>query len=638
MAVGLLGLVGFQLYWISNALHLQKEQFTYKVTDALQEVVRTLERQEIVYLTQQRLQAEQQRHQLQEIGRGQSVPTQKPKPTPPILAKTDHEPSTDPATAPSLTRRRKLMPNAAVTTPTDVLHPTPQPLTPEQQAIIEAFFRQQNELMAIGDWQTQLLQQQRFEQWVDQVMFGQLEAMNSQMNAEPTKIDSLKKRKMKQLRARQMLEKAEASVSQKPSAIPGITNTKSQTVAEQKTEEQSKRIKDVLKGLLMSDRPLSERVNRITLDTLLRQALLERGVTIGFDYGVQTSQAGLGGSQFLFASHGVDADRFVRDGFKAALFPNNILENGNYVYVYFPDQQQFIWSRMGLTLAGSAILILVIMACFYVAITTIMRQKKLADIKNDFINNMTHEFKTPISTISLAVEMAQEQLHTQGNPGITSAAFTDDASLPNPRLLRYLGIVRDETRRLGSHVEKVLQMALLDKGEIRLKLTAVNVHTIIENVLNTIGLQIEQRGGELDLEFEAENELVEADELHLTNILYNLIDNAIKYSPGQPHLRIQTRSLPEGVSISVTDQGVGMTKEQVGRIFETFYRVPTGNRHDVKGFGLGLSYVKKMMDEHQGQIRVESQPGKGSTFEIILPYSPTVIQPADTALKTALTK
>lgn len=643
MAIGLLGLVGFQLYWISNALHLQKEQFAYKVTDALQEVVRTLERQEIVYLTQQRLHAQQYQHQLREIGRRSSDRRVKDTvSTGRLLTQAAGSAGKRPKTASSASqrelladRRLKVLPNPTMTTPTDVLHPTPQPLTPEQQQVIEAFLRQQNELMAIGDWQTQLIQQDQFDQWVDQVLFGQLMAMNDQMRTEPTASDSLNKRKalrLKRLRAKRLVEAAEASVGKRPAA-PRVTTVKSRTVAEQKTEEQSQRIKDVLKGLLLSDRPINDRVNRMTLDTLLRQALQERDVTIGYDYGVQTSQDGLGGSRFIFASHGVGAEQFTREGYKAALFPNNIMETGNYVYVYFPDQQEFIWGRMGLTLAGSAVLILVIMICFYVAISTIVRQKKLADIKNDFINNMTHEFKTPISTISLAVEMAQEQLKVRSGQltGTDSAPVlavaggvgheAPDQTRPDPRLTRYLSIVHDEIRRLGSHVEKVLQMAMLDKGEIKLQLSPVNIHDTIENVLNNIGLQIEQRGGEIELAFDAENEIVEADALHLTNILYNLVDNAIKYSPDQPHLTIQTRSLPNGVSISVSDQGVGMTSEQTSRIFETFYRVPTGNRHDVKGFGLGLSYVKKMIDEHHGQIRVTSQPGKGSTFEIILPYN-----------------
>ncbi len=642
MAVGSLGLIGFQLYWIRNALHLQEEQFAYKVTDALQEVVRTLERQEIVYLTQQRLHAQQQQYRLRQIGRGANPPESRQTNVPlaKLAAPTPQGPKTDKSevspdrlAATSAGKRRKLIPNPAMTTPSDVLHPTPLPLTPEQQQILVSFFEQQNELMATGDWQTQLAQQQQFEQWVDQVLVSQLATMNSQMNATSGQSDSLTKvrlLRMKRQRARRLVETAEASVGKKLSQAPSVTTVKSRTVAEQKTEEQSRMIKDVLKGLLLSDRPIEERVNRMTLDTLLRQALQERGITIGFDYGVRTSQAGIGGSRFLFASHGVEAAQFARAGFKAALFPNNIMETGNYVHIYFPDQEQFIWSRMGLALAGSTVLILVILACFYIAISTIFQQKKLADIKNDFINNMTHEFKTPISTISLAVEMAQEQLQTRSGQlvgaDLPESSGTSDLGKPerrtaDQRLTRYLGIVRDETRRLGAHVEKVLQMALLDRGEIKLKLSSVNVHDAIENVLNNIGLQIEQRGGELDLAFDAENEVVEADELHLTNILYNLVDNAIKYSPEQPNLSIHTRSLPEGVSISVSDHGVGMTREQINRIFETFYRVPTGNRHDVKGFGLGLSYVKKMMDEHHGQIRVTSQLGKGSTFEVIFPYS-----------------
>jgi two-component system phosphate regulon sensor histidine kinase PhoR len=387
-------------------------------------------------------------------------------------------------------------------------------------------------------------------------------------------------------------------------------------------------IKDVLKGLLLSDRPIEDRINRLALDTLLRQSLAERGIAIPFSYGVRTRLR----PTFLFTSSGTEPKQFDAKGYKAALFPNNLLETGNYVYVYFPTQQQFILSRLGFTFGASAVLLLVILACFYIAISTIVKQKKLADIKNDFINNMTHEFKTPISTISLAVEMAQEQLRSDSTPAITQSAgllgkqsavdeLSGHSGQTDQRLTRYMGIIRDENRRLGSHVEKVLQMALLDRGEIVLQLSPVNIHDVIEKVLNNIGLQIEQREGEVDLNFDAEHEIVEADEVHLTNILYNLLDNAIKYSPGKPYITLQTRSLPEGISITVADKGLGMTKDQLSRVFEKFYRVPTGNRHDVKGFGLGLSYVRKMVDEHHGQIRVESQPDKGSSFEIILPYT-----------------
>ncbi|WP_338874218.1 HAMP domain-containing sensor histidine kinase [Spirosoma sp. SC4-14] len=617
MAVGLLGLVGLQLYWIGSALHLQKEQFDYKVTDALQEVVRTLERQEILYLTRQRIQAHEQQGGLMAIGKKEANPSAAPntasekkaKSEPPLAGRAKGK-QVQPE---SLMDQQRLAygtaPAGAVVVQSDVLHPVAHPLSAEQMAVVEEFFRQQDELMAVGDWQTQLAQQQQFNQWVDQILANELTQINSQVAA-ARRLDSLAKLKAVRNRLKQEARQRKRQQAQKDSANIELAATPPASFSSQKADEQSKMIKDVLKGLLLSDRPIEDRINRLALDTLLRQSLQERGISIPFAFGVRTKSQ----PAFLFTSLGIDPNQFSEAGYKAALFPNNMLETGNYVYIYFPTQRQFILSQMWFTFGASVVLILVILACFYIAISTIVRQKKLADIKNDFINNMTHEFKTPISTISLAVEMAQEQVN---RPLVGGA---EENSSINERLARYMGIIRDETRRLGSHVEKVLQMALLDRGEIKLKLSSVNIHDVIEKVLNNMSLQIEQRGGELDLEFDADREVIEADEVHLTNIVYNLLDNALKYSPESPHIRLVTRSLPEGVSITVADQGLGMTKDQVNRIFEKFYRVPTGNRHDVKGFGLGLSYVKKMIDEHHGQIHVESEPGKGSSFEVILPY------------------
>ncbi|WP_461150427.1 sensor histidine kinase [Spirosoma pulveris] len=638
MAIGLLGLVGLQLYWISSALQLQKEQFAYKVTDALQEVVRALERQEVYYQTNQRVKARQQQDRLMAIAKkeGRAVPkvTGEPvggpsKTTPLVKTKRARQASTD-----QLAARYGLPPGmtaaGTMVVQSDVLHPIVRPLSAEQMVVVEEFFRQQDELMAVGDWQAQLAQQQQFDQWVENVLNTELTRINNQMGHQAGQDSSVRAAKNRLRRAAQ--QRKTQSGNGVATLKPGLP-TRPASVSQNRAEEQSHRIKDVLKGLLMSDRPIEERINRLALDTLLRQSLSERGIDIPFAYAVRTRQH----PQFLFTSLGIDAQQFDKNGYKAALFPINLMERGNYVYVYFPTQQQFILSRLGFTFGASVVLILVILACFYIAISTIVQQKKLADIKNDFINNMTHEFKTPISTISLAVEMAQEQMNAgkgtwanEPTPGPLGDELTG-------RLSRYMGIIRDETRRLGSHVEKVLQMALLDRGEIKLNLSSVNVHDVIEKVLNNVGLQIEQRGGEVDLHFDADREVVEADELHLTNIIYNLLDNALKYSPESPHITISTRSLPDvsavpgaaatlpGVSITVADRGMGMTKEQTNRIFEKFYRVPTGNRHDVKGFGLGLSYVKKMVDEHHGQIMVDSQPGKGSSFEVIIPYKQEIV-------------
>ena len=652
MAIGLLGLVGLQLYWIGSALQLQKEQFAYKVTDALQEVVRTLERQEIVYLTRQRIQAREKQNRLMAIAKKEGRSTRKVVDERQVLANGPTQlpqgKRTQSLLNTPLATRRAMPPGMTsggnVVVQSDVLHPIVRPLSPEQMAVVEEFFRQQDELMAVGDWQAQLVQQQQFDHWVEQVLTTELSRINNQVGQ-----DSSVRAAKSRIRRAVLQRKAQAVAAPTMTNLPGHSASVLQQQAQaqpglvgsspsatgvvnsgpawtgranpSRAEAQSHMIKDVLKGLLLSDRPIEDRVNRLALDTLLRQALVERGIGIPFAYAVRTRQR----PRFLFTSLGIEAQQFDDNGYKAALFPNNLMESGNYMYVYFPTQQEFILSRLGFTFGASVVLILVILACFYIAISTIVQQKKVADIKNDFINNMTHEFKTPISTISLAVEMAQEQLRA-AEPNALGPAIQSESS----RLIRYMGIIRDETRRLGSHVEKVLQMALLDRGEIKLNLTQVNVHNVIEKVLNNLGLQIEQRGGEVDLHFDADREVVEADELHLTNIVYNLLDNALKYSPDSPHITISTRSLPEdsstsgastpGVSITVTDQGLGMTKDQISRIFEKFYRVPTGNRHDVKGFGLGLSYVKKMVDEHHGQILVESQPGEGSSFDVIIPY------------------
>jgi two-component system, OmpR family, phosphate regulon sensor histidine kinase PhoR len=631
MALGLLGLVGFQLYWVGAAMQLQQQQFDYQVTDALQEVVRSLERLEAQYQVREQLQHRQQQEQLLAIGRNQ------PKKTPPAgpLATNSQGAASRPATP---KRRPRPQPEAlasrqmggivpgAIVVQSDVLHPQPQTLTLEQAQIVEAYFRQQEELMAVGDWETQLIQQQLFNQWIDRIANDPVRQLRQQGEVVFMLPETTATRRPNARRVRKPRPEAQQPEA---TATPNVTDVSSGTSA-----KQAQMIKDVLKGLLMSDRPLDERVNRFTLDTLLRETLRERGITIPYQFAVQSK----GQPTYLFAS--VPANpaalnrQFAEGGYKAALFPNNILETGNYVYLFFPDQQSFILSRMAATLAGSALLILVIMGCFYVAISTILRQKKMADIKNDFINNMTHEFKTPISTISLAVDMAREQLRAA--PNVPKA---DTGTLANPpdglaeRLGRYMGIIRDENQRLGSHVEKVLQMALLDKGEVKLRLAPVNVHDVVEKVLNSMSLAIEQRQGEVELEFEATDEIVQADEVHLTNMLYNLLDNAIKYSPERVAIRIRTRNttLPAekgdtspgqvraAVGIAVADAGLGLTREQQSRIFDTFYRVPTGNRHDVKGFGLGLSYVKKMAEEHHGTVSVASTPGVGSEFEITIP-------------------
>jgi two-component system phosphate regulon sensor histidine kinase PhoR len=288
----------------------------------------------------------------------------------------------------------------------------------------------------------------------------------------------------------------------------------------------------------------------------------------------------------------------------AALFPNDLHASGQFLHVYFPDSMGFIWQTMGLNLLGSAILLFIMVGCFYIAMMTILKQKKLAEIKNDFINNMTHEFKTPISTISLATQLIQE-----------------DASVhENASIQRYLGIIKDENVRLGQQVERVLQTAQMEREEIVLKKKKVNMHELILQVIEMNQPMLMAKNGVIHTAFSDHPAELLIDEVHMSNVINNLIDNAVKYSAEAPEISIETKAIDSTFILQVSDKGIGMQKDVLTQVFEPFYRVPTGNVHNVKGFGLGLSYVKKIVEAHGGNVQVKSQLGKGSTFEITIPY------------------
>jgi two-component system phosphate regulon sensor histidine kinase PhoR len=275
------------------------------------------------------------------------------------------------------------------------------------------------------------------------------------------------------------------------------------------------------------------------------------------------------------------------------------------VVVVFPEIQNFIFSSLGWMIAGAILFTLIILAAFYITVRALLRQKKLSEIKSDFINNMTHELKTPLATISLAVDAIR-------NPKVVN----------DPEKLHYFSnIIKDENKRMNKQVETILQAALLDKQEVQLRLKELNVHNILAHVADNFKLQMDERKGKLVIEPDAQNDLIEGDDVHITNMLSNLVDNAIKYSKEDvpPVITISTMNYGKYLRVRLEDNGIGMNKETVSRIFEKFYRAHTGNIHNVKGFGLGLSYVRTMVDAHHGKIKVESVPGKGSVFTVDLP-------------------
>jgi len=277
------------------------------------------------------------------------------------------------------------------------------------------------------------------------------------------------------------------------------------------------------------------------------------------------------------------------------------LKSGEHFHFYtiLPRKSLFIFKQLGLAIGSSLIFILILIGAFAYTLATIARQKKLSEMKSAFINNLTHEFKTPIATISLA---ARTLNRLKPEDGFQKAKT-------------YASLIDQESKRLENQVDKILQMAVIDAGNFSLDLKAVDVHSSIRQVLDSLKLIIEKKGGQFKLDLSAQNTVIKADELHLFNIIYNLVDNAIKYSPTAPFICIQTRNSP-GLELTIQDNGIGMSKAEQQQIFAPFFRSDTGDAHDVKGFGLGLSYVKKMMDAHHGNIQVSSQAGKGTSFTL----------------------
>lgn len=344
-----------------------------------------------------------------------------------------------------------------------------------------------------------------------------------------------------------------------------------------------------------------DRIDTTLLDSLLRTELANNDIDIPYDYGIYKHDL----DSFIYMSNHGFNDSLYEYQFTAQLFPEDIMLEPSYLVLYFPNQKSFVLKKMWVILASSLIFILGIIFCFSYTINTIFKQKKLSDIKNDFINNMTHEFKTPLATISLACEALNE-------PEVINN---------KERITRLGAIIKDENNRLSNQSEKILQMALLDKGSFKLNLTAINIHEIINDAAESIKIQVEKKNGTITRNLIAANSFIEADKVHLTNIIYNLLDNANKYSPGNPNISITTKNLNESVLISIEDKGIGMNKETQKHIFEKFYRVPTGNVHNVKGFGLGLSYVQTMVKAHKGSITVSSELNKGSKFDLFLPLN-----------------
>lgn len=334
------------------------------------------------------------------------------------------------------------------------------------------------------------------------------------------------------------------------------------------------------------------------INATLKNELANSGIFTPFEFAVIENGEVVNSRASKFS----DTD-FMASNYSVGLFPNRLIDTNTRLSLKFPERNNYILGSMGILLGASSVFSLIIMVTFALSIFFIIRQKKISEMKSDFINNMTHEFKTPIATISLAAD-------TIANPKI----INDES-----RVKHFIGMIKKENVRMNKQVEKILQISTLDKSEMEFVFEEVDINSVVQTSIDTIEIQVNERGGNIFFLPEAENFIITGDIEHLTNLVHNLLDNANKYSPESPDITVRTESVDSGVKLTVEDRGMGMNKSVQAKIFDKFYRQSGGNIHNVKGFGLGLSYVKAIVEAHNGTILVSSEPGKGSRFEVYLP-------------------
>ncbi|NVJ86525.1 MAG: HAMP domain-containing histidine kinase [Algoriphagus sp.] len=557
MSVASLGLMGFQYYWVSNAIRINQERFDQEVYQALAGAVDQIEKGETSDFLLGQLMRD------------------------PVLQESLFE-KIEPIDLDEIRPQRRIQPTTSIVDTLEIA------TVPE----VSARFKRMLEVRGI-----------------DLSLLEELEQFFAYMTPEvassiftPDEMAILLEEKERQLeylsrveiysfsRGRGILPtpmvEYEPVIS--PEAIDKIRR------ANLKIDLMNKAWEEMAEG----QKEILDRLDTTNVRKLVKSNLLERGIMEDFELGILKDDG------LLMPIGQVDQPfRLVQYGTQARLFPRDILGKENYLYIFFPEKTQHVLRQVWLPISSSILFIGVIIWCFIYAIRVIFKQKALSDTKNDFINNMTHEFKTPLATVSLAVEALQDpELSTQ-----------------DKFRARYLGIIKDENKRLVAQVENVLQAAALDRQDFKLKLEEIDLSELLVDVVDHFSLQIENREGELVFENELRHPIIQADRFHISHIFNNLLDNANKYSPDKPSITIRAWEDADQILISIQDQGIGLSKDAQRKIFDKFYRVPTGNLHDVKGFGLGLSYVKTMLEAHKGGISVKSELGKGSTFTINLP-------------------
>ena len=363
-------------------------------------------------------------------------------------------------------------------------------------------------------------------------------------------------------------------------------------------ESEGKEDQLIVDGLQHQSRAILQRMAILPMDSLFSLSLNEHGIETSVVFGAFDRY---GQPAYLDERSEVYRDELVEKGYSVGLGPLQLR-------VYFPDLgRHLIKSIVGAFVLSGVMLLFIAIGLAYV-MRSVIKSKKLVRIRRELMNNLTHELKTPISTIGLASE----------------ALGDSDLKLNEEQKNYYISMIRGENKRLGVLVEKVLQASLSDSKSLKLYPVELNIHDVIKDVVRNVAMQVRKQGGKIELSLKATNPIIRADKIHITNVIFNLLDNAIKYSPDGAQIEIISNQTEDGVELLVKDNGVGIPKEYIGKVFERLFRVPTGNVHDVKGFGLGLSYVKTVIERHGGVIYVESEVDKGSTFVVKLKFDSKV--------------
>jgi two-component system, OmpR family, phosphate regulon sensor histidine kinase PhoR len=373
-----------------------------------------------------------------------------------------------------------------------------------------------------------------------------------------------------------------------------------QTYYDKKTYENIRKLRFRVYFQERSELPVSLRIPPDVFGPLLDTLLRQKNIYLDFKFAVQTEIDGK--NVYIMGDDDFNPGKKIQP-YKKLLFPDELQPKPNFLCIYFPKRSSDLFKSTSFLIFPSILLTLIIIGIFIVTLQIILRQKKISQVKNDFINNMTHELKTPISTISLASQMLR-----------------DSTVLHTPKSIDHIsGVIFDESERLTNQVEKVLQMAVFNEGKLKLKFSEIDINKLVETISSNFEIRVLTADGKLNTELSAENPYINGDEVHITNVIFNLLDNAMKYSKEKPQIELATENKNGWVVVQVKDNGIGIPKEYQSQIFERFYRVPTGNIHNVKGFGLGLSYVKRIVEVHNGKIKVESTLGKGTKFRIFFP-------------------